>query len=107
MTNDEKHDKLHRRISDVAEELLECKTEVGRELEAGNIKFDALNLKMTELETKIDSFIKRIEDFIVIIEAAEGFFKFLGYIGTIFKWIVSIVAPLIALYYFIKTGHWK
>ncbi len=98
---------LNKRITDVAEELLECKTEVGRELERGSIEMDRLNRKIDVVQDNLNSIIVDMSDLLTIFRASEGFFKVMATFGQFVKWLAIIGISATAIIHFAKTGNWK
>ena len=100
-------EELSRRISDVSNNLRECKTEVGKELEKGNIRMDSLRLKVDDVSVKLEDLLKKIDLLIKVFETSKSFFTFSGWLGTIIIKTSLVMASLAALIYFVKTGTWS
>lgn len=96
---EEKRHKTRRTADEVHADLLSCKTEMGQQMEI-------LNEKIIEHTEAFDAFKEDFNEVITILRDGRGFFRYLRYIGTGFKWIASILAPLIGLWYFITHGQW-
>lgn len=71
------------------------------ELEA---RFAAGTERMRRLEDKIDGNSADTREVLDILHAGKGFFKVVGWIGSMVKWAAAIGAPLIAFYYALKHG---
>jgi len=89
------HDPNGEKLEALEADLLECKTEVGKELERGNIR-------MNELQDKIDSISASIEELLSIFRAANGFAKVMGWIGKILKWCAAIGVAVLAFWAALK-----
>lgn len=105
---------MNRRITDVAGDLEQCKTEVGQQMQNGNKRMKDLENKIDLLDQKIEGikvtqeqFSTKVSLLIDILEAGEGAIKVLSWLGTAVKWLAGIGISFAAITYFLKTGHWK
>jgi hypothetical protein len=80
------------KINQVAEDLDTCKTEVGREMQAMRKEMDLIK--------------KDIGELLAIFRAYKGFVRVMYWLGSTIKWIAMVAAPILGIYYFIKTGVW-
>lgn len=100
-------EKLNRRIDDLGDSLLECKTEVGQELEKGNIRMNGLSLKIDKIATSVETLNGNIDLLLKIFNAGKGFWTFSGWIGKFIIKFAIIGGSIATVIYFIKTGEWK
>lgn len=107
MSADHEHKEMKRRITDVADDLLECKSEVGQELEKGNIRMNRLDGKIDDALQELSEMSLKISLLIEIFEAGHGALKVMGWIGKGVKWLMGIGIAVYAIKIFLTTGHWK
>lgn len=106
MSNDDNNKNPYRRISDVENSLLECKTEMGQELEKGNVRMGKMANQIKMVSENQEELMTKIDTLISIFDAGEKFFKVIGWIGKGIKWTALVGGSLAAIIYFIKTGSW-
>ncbi len=63
---DHEHPEMNRRVTDLADELLECKSEVGRELEKGNKRMNGLGVQIDEVAASLNDLAESIESLLEI-----------------------------------------
>lgn len=80
-------------IQKVAEDLQECKTEVGQQVEA--------------LRTDLQKLKRDVEELLEIFRASKGFIRVLAWLGVAIKWSVATGLGVLIIWHFIKTGEWK
>ena len=98
---------LHRRVDDLKDDFLTCKTEVGQELEKGNKRMNDLSTQIKEVSAAVELTNKNIETLLKIFSSAKGFWTFSGWIGKFIVRLAVVGASIAAIIYFIKTGDWK
>ena len=96
----------HRRIDDLSEDLLECKSEVGKELEKGNIRMNGLSGKIDEIAKSVETLNRNIDLLLKIFDSAKGFWTFSGWIGKFIIKFAIFGGSIAAIIYFLKTGSW-
>jgi len=90
----------------VAKDLLECKTEVGQQVEKLNIKVEDHMTAFDQMNQDWQKFREDFSDMLHIFRSARGFFRVLGWIGTAAKWITAVGAVLGSFWYLLSNGHW-
>jgi len=60
--------------------------------------------RMTRIESKIDANSADTSEVLDILRLGKSFFRILGILGDVVKWGAAVAAPIVALYYAIKTG---
>jgi hypothetical protein len=85
--------------------------QVEKELAEGAIRMTNIEESLDSLAGKFDDHIRvsnetntLVTEVLDILHAGRGFFKIVGYIATGIKWTAAFVAPLVALYYTLKSG---
>lgn len=100
-------DALKRRVDDLGEDLLTCKTEVGQELEKGNLRMNGLSLQIKEVATSVETLNKNIELLLKIFNSAKTFWTFSGWIGKFIIKTATVGGSIALIIYFVKTGSWS
>lgn len=98
---------LRQEVLRIEEDLINCKNNVTHALEEGTDRMDTLTCQIGKIETTVNKLDAKISLMIDIFNAGEGFFRVIGWIGKIIKWVVGIGVAVYAIKLFITTGHWK
>lgn len=101
------NDALKRKVDILDEDLLKCKTEMGKELEKGNLRMNGLSLQVNEVKESIDEVKEALDLLLKIFRASKGFYIFSGWVGSIIIKLGLVLGSIAGLVYFIKTGSWK
>jgi len=67
------------------------------ELKAGSERMD-------RIEAKLDGNCSDTAEVLEILRLGKSFFKVIGYVGAFIKWTAAIAAPIVAIYFAVKTG---
>ena len=100
------HEEPHRRITDIENSLLECKTEMGQELEKGNIRMNLIGSQVKDISSKQEKIMEKMDSIIDIFDTSVKFFKFSGWIGTVLIKLSLVLAAIVAIYHLVTTGEW-
>ena len=100
-------DQLKRRIDDVNEDLIACKTEVGQQMEAGTKRMGCLSSQIEEVAANVSELRESVESLLEIFETSRRFFIAMGWFGKIVRWLVLTGGGVAIIWYFIKTGDWN
>lgn len=60
--------------------------------------------RMDSIEAKLDQNCADTAEVLDIIRLGKSFFRMIGYAGTFIKWAAAIAAPLVAIFYTVKSG---
>ena len=60
--------------------------------------------RMDSIEAKLDQNCADTAEVLDILRLGKSFFRMIGYAGTFIKWAAAIAAPLVAIFYTVKSG---
>jgi len=63
-----------------------------------------VQMRLTDGHERMCRIETQLSEVYEIVQMGKGFFKMLGIIATVLKWIAAIVGPFVAIYFAI-TGH--
>jgi hypothetical protein len=78
--------------------------EVDQRFKDGDERMARIENKLDANTAKTDATAKGVEEVLDILNLAKSFFRILGIVGTLAKWLALVAAPVLALYYTIKGG---
>lgn len=78
--------------------------EVDQRFKDGDERMARIENKLDANTAKTDATAKGVEEVLDILNLAKSFFRILGIVGTLAKWLALVAAPIIAVYYSIKGG---
>jgi len=87
-------------------QLLQCKTELGQQVEQLRLELTDHQQVVIDLLEDWNKFREDFAELLTIFRSGRGFFRVLGWIGTAAKWTIGLGAAVAAVWILITTGHW-
>lgn len=106
MTDEPQKERRKNTPDSVMKSLKKCETEVGMQMEALRLELGEHQSIVEEMKDDWDQFLKDFKEMLEIFRSAKGFFKVLGWLGTVSRWIIGIGIVVGAIYTLVTTGHW-
>lgn len=79
--------------------------EIDKRFADGSERMARIETKLDVNSVKTDATAKGVEEVLDILNLAKSFFRILGIIGSVTKWVALVAAPVLALVYTVKGGH--